>query len=665
MAQNDNKKIIPLDILKILKEYTDDEHYIMQKDMVKKLQDMGYYTLDKKTVMNNINSLISAGYEIEYEKSKRTNSGYHLLKNTDDELDDEELRILIDTVLSSKHIPAIDAKYIIDKLKKLGNSFFRKKTGNILNYNDFYHTNNSDVFNNIKRINEAMNDKKKIGFSLCKYNSKLELIPYEKMIFNPYTLFSVNGKYVVLGNVEESNTIMNYDISKIMDLTILSEDIKPQHKTELGNQSITSYINSHPSLKNGICEIVKLEFNEKILDDFIDTFGLNQRVREIEKEDGLKFIEANLRANKKDIINFVLLHSSDVRVIAPQSLRDEIRNISINIKIDYSETNQDKYNIAVQKFKLSTELYNYFVVENELNLDNIDLSNLSDFSEIKEVCKLCLSKNNISDFSFLKELKNLHYLTIRENRIESLDFIKYLPELQVLNLYWNDIENISALKDNLALRSLTICLKEKTDLSILNELKNLEYLEIEGQKLNLNLSIIKQNNPALILTTTEDNNHIMSKKIYALDYSIDVNSTGLKENEFIKNLFLYTFGKLERYQVDYPNEELKNDIEFKQKLNYIFKDVEDNKKLYLMDTFKGKTLKEIATSLNVSIGELINNSIENEMKIKDKMKKTFKGYIDYNKYLKGEKKYIFEKDETRIKKIMQQRKRNRKITDNL
>ena len=652
MAQNDNKKMIPLHILNILKEDTDDEHCIMQKEIVKRLQRMGYDTLDKKTVSFNIESLKDFGYEIERKNQSGGNSGGYYLIKSEDELDNEELRILIDTVLSSKHIPEQDTKYIVEKLKKLGNQYFRRRIGNILSYNDCYHTDNHDVFNNIKNINDAMDNRKKIKFSICRYDVNLKLIPYDEIIFNPYILYCVNGKYVVLGNVDNDDKIVGYEISKITDLVVLDEKRKEQSNTELAGQTISSFIKSHPNLTSGVCEAVQMDFDTSLIDDFVDTFGINRL-----KDVGNNRVEVSFRANKNDIINFVLLHR-DVRILSPQKLRDEIRNISINIKIDYSETNDDKYSMAVQRKDLSTERYSYFGVNKSLTLSGIDLSKKYNYDDINDVFELHLSKNNISDFSFLKDFKNLHFLYIRENNIDSFDFVKELPELQFIDIQECNIKDFSGLLQNKALRSLSIRGHKPGNFK-LYDLKNLEYLELEGDFIDeIDLERIKANNPILQLSKKE--HYIVSKRIMT-NYSIDVNKK-LPKNQFVRNLFQYFFGDLDKYGILYPSEDLINDSEFKSKLKKLYSCLSDIEKTYLQNYLNGNSKKEIAELLKISISELIDKTWE--IKGKKDIKELFKQYIDYEKY-----KTELQKEKDELKKNFEAKKelkrKNLKIYNNI
>ena len=122
------KKLIIMNILDIFRKYTDENHRLSQKDFCDILKNEYSMKVDRKTVKKNIINLIEAGYNIEYSESVR------ITKNKDNEeeesailsdfylnrkITDNELRLLIDGLLFSTHIPYSQCKELIKKLEGL------------------------------------------------------------------------------------------------------------------------------------------------------------------------------------------------------------------------------------------------------------------------------------------------------------------------------------------------------------------------------------------------------------------------------------------------------------------------------------------------------------------------------------------------------------------
>ena len=65
------KKLIIMNILDILKKYTDENHRLSQKEIAEILETEYEMKVDRKAVKRNLMNLIESGYEIEYSEAVR------------------------------------------------------------------------------------------------------------------------------------------------------------------------------------------------------------------------------------------------------------------------------------------------------------------------------------------------------------------------------------------------------------------------------------------------------------------------------------------------------------------------------------------------------------------------------------------------------------------
>lgn len=103
-----NKKMLNMLILDILKRYSDEEHHLTQQEVMKLLKREYGMECDRRSVKNNVEYLNELGYEIPYDE------GYWLVTR---EFEDAELRVLIDSVLSSKSITNKQVLYTVSALR--------------------------------------------------------------------------------------------------------------------------------------------------------------------------------------------------------------------------------------------------------------------------------------------------------------------------------------------------------------------------------------------------------------------------------------------------------------------------------------------------------------------------------------------------------------------
>ena len=99
-----------LNILDILKKYSDAEHRLSQKTIADILEQEYSMKVDRKAIKRNLLHLIDFGYDCEYTEVPRMGkNGEEEIVCTDwylnREFTDPELRLLIDSLLFSKHIP--------------------------------------------------------------------------------------------------------------------------------------------------------------------------------------------------------------------------------------------------------------------------------------------------------------------------------------------------------------------------------------------------------------------------------------------------------------------------------------------------------------------------------------------------------------------------------
>lgn len=128
-----HKKTTIVNILNILKQYTDENHRLSQKEIAEILEREYGMRVDRKAIKRNLSNLIDAGYDIECSQTTR------MIKNKDGSLTestilsdfylerdftDAELRLLIDSLLFSKHIPHSQCKELINKIEGLSSRYF-------------------------------------------------------------------------------------------------------------------------------------------------------------------------------------------------------------------------------------------------------------------------------------------------------------------------------------------------------------------------------------------------------------------------------------------------------------------------------------------------------------------------------------------------------------
>lgn len=221
--------------------------------------------------------------------------------------------------------------------------------------------------------------------------------------------------------------------------------------------------------------------NSKVEDDEQD------KVVEIEDAKLLKVINKNLGKNRAD--------NQKVTIEEMESLTELSIFLKEDGSADFSES--AKYSILGKPTSLKgTKDFKFAVTRGMKSIKGLEYA--------KNLKKLKLNENEISDISPLKNLTKLEYLEIQRNRIVDVNPLKNLTNLKFLKLYNNLIEDIAPLSNLTNLTGLDlhynvtvsgdeshkIISKGITDISALKNLKKLEFLDISANRIE-DISILK------------------------------------------------------------------------------------------------------------------------------------------------------------------------------
>ena len=141
--------LIPVYILKILSQ-TDASHRLTQKDLLQLLHEKYDVKISRGTLGSYLHELRQAHY-ISGERG--------IYRNWD--LSDEEIRIVIDSVLFGHLLPQDQVKALIGKLQSLGSLALERKVRAIHELPDINHNNNEHLYEIMEALDEAIENHKR------------------------------------------------------------------------------------------------------------------------------------------------------------------------------------------------------------------------------------------------------------------------------------------------------------------------------------------------------------------------------------------------------------------------------------------------------------------------------------------------------------------------
>lgn len=324
-----SKKMLIMNILDILKRYTDENHRLSQKEIMDILEREYDMKVERKAIKRNLLNLIEYGYQIEYSESIRINkggeeefvyTGWYLVR----EFSDAELRLLIDSLLFSRHIPCNQCKKLIEKIENLSNRYFKSRVKHIQMPPDNELT-NRQLFYTIEVLDQAITNGKQVTFYYNEFHTDLKMHPREsgngekrRYLINPYQMAAVNGRYYLICNYDKYDNVAQFRLDRITDIEMLDSPVKAMKKVKgLENGlNLPQHMAEHIYMFTGESVPVIFRAKKYLVNEIIDWFGKDLRFLS-EKEDEVTVrVVVNLEAMRK----WAMQYAVHVKVLEPERL---------------------------------------------------------------------------------------------------------------------------------------------------------------------------------------------------------------------------------------------------------------------------------------------------------------------------------------------------------
>jgi len=332
------KKLLIMNILDILRRYTDAEHRLSQKDIVEILKTEYDMVADRKSIKRNIQSLIEFGYDINFSESLR------MIPNKDGELEesyilsdfylerdfsDSELRLLIDGLLFSKHIPYSQCKELVGKLEGLSNQYFKSRVRYIKTLPD-NSPNNRQLFYTIEILDEAISKGKQVSFIYTHFETDKKQHPnvddngnIKEYIINPYQIAATNGRYYLICNYDKYDNVSNYRLDRITNIKLLDSPAKPQNKVKgLENGfNLPKHMAEHLYMFSGGSIPVTFVAKKYLLNDLLDWFGNDISFTDENETE----VTVRVNVNEQAMRRWAMQYALHIKILSPVSLVEQIK----------------------------------------------------------------------------------------------------------------------------------------------------------------------------------------------------------------------------------------------------------------------------------------------------------------------------------------------------
>jgi predicted DNA-binding transcriptional regulator YafY len=330
MPRKYNQKMKLLYLLKIMLENSDEENVLSMSKIIDKLSLFGIKA-ERKSIYDDIECLRLFGYDIICQRGQ--NVGYYI-GNRDFEL--AELKLLVDSVQSSKFLTKKKSNQLISKLEGLTSKFYGKELQRQVYVADRLKMSNETVYYNVDYLHNAITDNVKIAFKYYEYNldKKRQLRNSgNEYIVSPYSLTFSDDNYYLIAYYPKNERLTHFRVDRMKNIRFLDEIATSIKQVMNEDFNLGEYLKKTFDMFGGDTEQVSILCSNSLVNAFIDKFGEEVRIK---KEDDFNFV-ATVNVNlSPTFFAWIFTFGGQVKIISPQSVVDNYINIIDRVREKYS-----------------------------------------------------------------------------------------------------------------------------------------------------------------------------------------------------------------------------------------------------------------------------------------------------------------------------------------
>lgn len=318
MAKSENQKLKMIYLMDKFIKDTDEEHGITVKEMIEYLE-KNEVGAERKSLYDDIARLQDYGLDIISEKVGRET--YYKLVSRDFEL--AELKLLVDSVQSSKFITTAKTNQLIKKIEGLTSKYQARELQRQVYVVNRVKNPNEKIYLFVDQLHEAIHSRSQITFQYGAWDTSKKLIPKkeEPYVISPWVLCWYDENYYLIGYDHKAGKEKHFRVDKLLKLDVCKPSDEYVDKPE--ELDIATYNSKVFGMFGGQPNRVKLKVNNKLVGVVLDRFGTDVTLIPVKDEDAFT-VNVDV-AFSQQFVGWLIGLGDDVEVIAPDSLREEVK----------------------------------------------------------------------------------------------------------------------------------------------------------------------------------------------------------------------------------------------------------------------------------------------------------------------------------------------------
>lgn len=328
MAKGSNQKQKLLYLAKIFFTETDEQHGLTLSEITNRLSQYDIF-VERKTLYQDLEELRHFGLDIISRKEGR--SYRYLLASREFEL--AELKLLVDSVQSSKFITENKSHALIKKLESLVSVHEASQLQRQVLLAGRVKTMNESIYYNVDELHSAISQNSQIRFHYFQWNlDKQEQLRHGGAwyVVSPWLLRWDDENYYLIAYDAEADKLKHYRVDKMKHIALTSAPREGQHVMQ--DFDPTTYTNRLFGMYSGEPTRVTLEGENAMVGILIDRFGKDIPI--LRKDDD-HFIAHVDVAVSPQFLGWIASLGGGLRVTAPDSVVAQMRELAHTLAGQY------------------------------------------------------------------------------------------------------------------------------------------------------------------------------------------------------------------------------------------------------------------------------------------------------------------------------------------
>ncbi len=318
MSRSPNQKQKLLLIKQYLEQYTDEEHPAATADLLAFLASAGV-SAERKSIYDDLETLEAFGMDLV--RVRRGNVTAWYVGERDFQL--PELRLLVDSVQSSRFLTRRKSLELIGKIEKLTSVHQARGLRRQVWVKNRIKSMNESIYYLVDDLHAAIDDNEKIRFHYFNYDpQRVRQLRHGGAWYeiSPYALLWDNENYYLVGYDASAGIIKHFRVDKILDLRRTGQ---PRDGAAVfADVDMSAYANAHFGMFSGQTTSVRMEFDNALAGAVIDRFGAEAML--VPAGDGRFSVTASV-AVTEPFFAWLCNFGAQARITAPESAVQAMR----------------------------------------------------------------------------------------------------------------------------------------------------------------------------------------------------------------------------------------------------------------------------------------------------------------------------------------------------